>query len=110
MFSIQIDTKGLTTSNCPSLQAIWNRVFNYVRLIDAVRLLDSRCSRVRQRLPDFAEFEFQTPEWNKRRVNQSLEDFIMSSYPCNTIKAWQPTKRKINFKMTLIKAKKSVFV
>ena len=77
MFSIQIDTKGLTTSNSPSLQAIWNRVFNYVRLIDAVRLLDSRCSRVRQRLPDFAEFEFQTPEWNKRRVNQSLEDFIM---------------------------------
>ena len=45
MLSIQIDTKSLelvssSTSNCPSLQAIRNRVFHYVRLIDAVRLLD----------------------------------------------------------------------
>ena len=47
MLSIQIDTKSLelvissTTSNCPSLQAIRNRVFFYVRLIDTVRLLDT---------------------------------------------------------------------
>ena len=47
ILSIQIDTKSLelfnslTTSNCPSLQAIWIWVFHYVRLIDAVRLLDT---------------------------------------------------------------------
>ena len=50
MSSIQIDTKSLlnwlfticsTISNCPSFQAIWNGVFHYVRLIDAVRLLDT---------------------------------------------------------------------
>ena len=39
MLSIQIDTKSLTTSNCPSLQAIWNGVFHYARLIVVVRLL-----------------------------------------------------------------------
>ena len=38
-------TISSTTSNFPSLQAIWNRVFHYVRLIDAVRLLgiSSKC-------------------------------------------------------------------
>ena len=50
MLSNQIDTKSLelviytissTTSNYPSLQAIWNQVFHYVRLIDAARLLDT---------------------------------------------------------------------
>ena len=45
MLSIQIDTKslwiGYSTSNCPSLQAIWKRVFQYVSLKDAVRLLDT---------------------------------------------------------------------
>ena len=30
-----------TTSNCPSLQTIWNRIFHYVRLIHAGRLLDT---------------------------------------------------------------------
>ena len=30
-----------TTSNCPSLQAIWNRVFHYVSFIDDVRLLNT---------------------------------------------------------------------
>ena len=32
-------TISSTTSNCPSLRTIWNRVFHYVRLIDPVRLL-----------------------------------------------------------------------
>ena len=49
MLSIQIDTKvfnwsfnvSSTTSNCPSLQAIWNWVSHYARLIDAARLLDT---------------------------------------------------------------------
>ena len=34
-------TISSTTSNCPSLQAIWNWVFHYVRLIDVVWLLDT---------------------------------------------------------------------
>ena len=41
MLSIQIDTKTLKTiswtiSNCPLLQAIWNGVFRYVRLLDTL--------------------------------------------------------------------------
>ena len=34
-------TISSTTSNCPSMQAIWNRVFHYLRLIDTARLLDT---------------------------------------------------------------------
>ena len=49
MLSVQIDAKSLelvitissTTSNCPTLQAIRNRVFHFVRLIDTLRLLDT---------------------------------------------------------------------
>ena len=53
MLSIQINTKILnwpftissTTSNCPSLQAIWNRVFHNVRLLDT---LDYEKSKVKK--------------------------------------------------------------
>ena len=46
ILSIQIETKNLdfirsTTSNCPSLQAIWNGVLHYVSLVVAVGLLDT---------------------------------------------------------------------
>ena len=46
VLSIQIETKNLdfiksTTSNCPSLQAIWNGVLHYVSLVVAVGLLDT---------------------------------------------------------------------
>ena len=40
ILSIQIDTKSLdfssTTSNCPFLQAKWNGVFHYVRLLETL--------------------------------------------------------------------------
>ena len=51
MLSIQIDSTSFknwlftissTTSNCPSLQAIWNRVFHYVRVF-----LDRCCTVIR---------------------------------------------------------------
>ena len=43
MFCIQIDTikVSLTTSNCPSLQATQNEVFQYVRLLDTLELIAS---------------------------------------------------------------------
>ena len=46
VLSIQIETKNLdfirsTTSNCPSLQAIWNRVLHCVSLVVTVGLLDT---------------------------------------------------------------------
>ena len=56
MSSIQNDTKNLlnwlftissTTSNCQSFQAICNEVFHYVRLIDAVRILNTYSSKVK---------------------------------------------------------------
>ena len=43
MLSIQIDAKSIeliikhqsTTSSCPSLQTIWNKVLQYVSLLDS---------------------------------------------------------------------------
>ena len=42
MLSIQVDTSNLELDNLSFLQAFWNEVSYYVRLlIDAVRLLDN---------------------------------------------------------------------
>ena len=46
-------TISSTTSNCPFLQAICNRVFHYVRLIDAVRLLDTLEYLLQAKILDF---------------------------------------------------------
>ena len=52
MLSIQIDTKSFTTSNWPFLQVLRKQVFQYERLIDVVRLLDTfeqKCITVHNR-------------------------------------------------------------